>query len=423
MAFILSTFFLDVVGAGMVIPVLPELIGSTTGGRPDDAARTFGLFITTFAAMQFLFAPVLGSLSDRYGRRPILLVAAFGAAIDYALLSFAPTLGLLFVGRVIAGLTAATTTVASAYIADVSPPEKRAQNFGLMGGAQGIGFILGPAIGGLLGSFGPRVPFMAAGVLSLLNLLFGLFVLPESHAEKNRRPFSWKEANPIASLASLRQKPGLLYLGAITICVSMAYQVLVSTWVLSNTYRFSWSTGQNGISLAAWGAMLGVVQAALLGFFVRKLGEQKLLIVGLVFSVASYILYGFATAGWMMYGTMIITCLSVATEPAAQGLISNQVNDDEQGAIHGAVGSLTGLAEILGPILATSMFGFFTAPERGPSMKIPGAAFFGGAVLTTIALVAAVYAAGRALWRTDSHVALAADSNDVSDSEEAARAP
>jgi len=332
---------------------------------------------------------VLGALSDQYGRRSVLLISLFGAGIGYVFLAFAPTLALLFLGRIIAGITAASFTVAKAYIADVSPPEKRAQNFGLVGAAFGLGFIVGPAIGGLLGSFGPRVPFMAAGILTLLNWLYGFFVLPESHARENRRAFVWRRANPVGSLGSLGRNAGVLGLTVVIVCANIAQQALISIWVLFNAYRFSWNAGQQGLSLAVVGLMSLLVQAILLRFLLARLGTRRVLLVALISNGMSFVLYGLATQGWMMYAILVVTALSHASQPAAEGLISNQVGADEQGAIQGALASLFSLAGIVSPLIATALFSYFTAPER--AVPIPGAPYFFGAVLLLLALLVAVY--------------------------------
>jgi len=392
-AFIFVTLFLDIMGAGIVFPILPELITSFTQGDVSVASRYYGYFVATFAAMQFLFSPVLGALSDQYGRRPVLLISLFGAGLDYLLMSIAPTLALLFLGRIVAGITAASYTVASAYMADVSPPEKRAQDFGLIGAAFGLGFILGPVLGGLLGSFGPRVPFVVAGVLTLVNWLYGYFVLPESLTPENRRPFAWRQANPAAAFGALRRYPGVLGLTTVIVCWNLAMQALVSTWVLYNSYRFSWSTQQQGLSLALFGAMAALVQAGLLRFLIAWWGERRVLVVGLINSVVGLALYGTAMQGWMMYAIIVVTALGAATQPAGQGLIANQVRADEQGAVQGALVSLFSAVGVISPLIATTLFSYFTAPER--AVKVPGAPFFFGAVLTFLSLLLALYMFGR----------------------------
>jgi len=386
--FIFVTLLLDIMGTGIVIPVLPQLIASFTEGNVSVASRYYGYFVATFAAMQFLFSPVLGALSDRYGRRSVLLISLFGAGLDYLLMAVAPTLLLLFLGRVIAGITAASFTVASAYVADISPPEKRAQNFGLIGAAFGLGLIAGPVLGGLLGSFGPRVPFVVASALTLLNWLYGFFVLPESLAPHNRRAFGWRQVNPVATLGALRRYSGVLGLTTVVVSWNAAMQALVSIWVLCNSYRFSWSAGQQGMSLALFGGMFALVQVGLLRVLIERLGERRVLVLGLLNSVAGFVLYGAATEGWMMYAILVATALSAVTQPAAQGLISNEVPADEQGAIQGALVSLFSLAGIVSPLIATTLFSYFTAPER--ALKVPGAPFFFGAAVTFFALALAL---------------------------------
>jgi DHA1 family tetracycline resistance protein-like MFS transporter len=352
------------------------------------AARYYGYFIAVFAAMQFLFAPILGALSDQYGRRPVLLLSLFGAGLDYILLSFAPTLWLLFVGRIIIGITSASFTAANAYIADVSPPEKRAQNFGMVGAAFGLGFIIGPAIGGLLGSFGPRVPFMAAGVLTLVNWLYGFFILPESLPPENRRRFAWRNANPVASLGALGRNPSVLGLTAVITCATIAMQIYPSVWVLYTTYRFGWNTALQGFALALFGLTSAVIQAVLLRFLIGRLGDRRVLVLGLVFTVIGYLAYGLATEGWMMWAIIVATGLSAATQPAVQGMISNQVNPDEQGAIQGALASLFSVAGVITPLIATALFSYFTAAER--SVKVPGVPFFLAAALALLGLILAL---------------------------------
>lgn len=393
LAFIFVTIFLDVLGLGIVIPILPGLIASFLGGDVSAAAQYYGYFIAVFAAMQFLFAPVLGALSDQYGRRPVLLVSLFGAGLDYVLLAVAPTLALLFVGRVIAGITAASFTAANAYIADVSPPEKRAQNFGLIGAAFSLGFIIGPVLGGVLGSLGPRVPFMAAGTLTLLNWLYGFFVLPESLAPENRRRFSLREANPLASLRGLGRYPVVISLTATIVCTNLAQQSLQATWVLYTTYRFAWSTWQQGLSLAMFGILAAVIQAGLLRVLMPRLGERRALVIGLLSSLIGFVLYGMATQGWMMYVVMVGTALGFLAQPAAQGLISNAVAADEQGAVQGAQASLLSLTGIVAPVIATGIFSYFTAADQ--PFKLPGAPFFLGAVLTLVGLLLALRTFGR----------------------------
>lgn len=388
LAFIIVTIFLDMLGVGIVFPILPQLIASFMNGDLSAAAQYYGFFISLFAAMQFMFAPVLGALSDRYGRRPVLLISLLGAGLDYILLSFAPTLAWLFVGRLISGMTAASFTVANAYIADVSPPEKRAQNFGIIGAAFGLGFILGPVLGGVFGTMGARVPFMVAGGLTLLNWLYGFFILPESLAPEHRRRFEWRSANPLTSLGALARYPIVVSLTVMIACTSLAGQALQSTWVLYTTYRFQWSTFEQGLTLALVGIVSMVVQGWLIRVLLPRWGERLALVIGLLNSVASFLLYGLATQGWMIYVILVGTALSFIAQPAAQALISNAVQPNEQGAIQGALTSVMSLTAVIGPVAATSLFSYATAP--GHAFHVPGAAFFLGAALTSLGLLLAL---------------------------------
>ncbi|MGE5263978.1 MAG: TCR/Tet family MFS transporter [Acidobacteriota bacterium] len=388
LAFIIVTIFLDMLGVGIVFPILPQLIASFLNGDLSAAAQYYGFFISLFAAMQFIFAPLLGALSDRYGRRPVLLVSLLGAGLDYILLSFAPSLTWLFIGRIISGMTAASFTVANAYIADVSPPEKRAQNFGVIGAAFGLGFIIGPVLGGAFGSLGPRVPFMVAGVLTLLNWLYGFFVLPESLPQVHRRRFEWRSANPLASLGSLARYPVVTNLTLVIVCTSLAGMALQSTWILYTTFRFQWNTWEQGLTLALVGIASMVVQGWLIRVLLPRWGERLALVIGLLNSIASFLLYGLATQGWMIYVILVGTALSFIAQPAAQALISNAVRPDEQGAIQGALTSVMSLTAIIGPVAATSIFSYATAP--GHAFHVPGAAFFLGAALTSLGLFLAL---------------------------------
>lgn len=388
LGFIFITIVLDVLGGSMVIPVLPQLVTSLMQGDISSSAQYYGYFIALFSAMQFLFAPALGGLSDQYGRRPVLLLSLFSAAINYVLMALAPTLTLLFLGRAIAGLSSANITAANAYIADISPPEQRARNFGLVGAAFGIGFIIGPLIGGVLGSFGVRVPFLVAAALSLINALYGVFVLPESLAPQHRRRFEWRQANPLLSLGGLGRYTVVLNLVGTLLCTYLAQQALYTTWVLFTTYRFHWNSWEQGLSLAFFGAMTALFQALLLPILLPRLGERRALVVGLLSSMVGYVLYGLATEGWMLYIIIAVTGLSFFVQPAAQGLISNAVPADEQGAIQGALTSLLSLTAIIGPIVATALFSYFTAAEQ--PFKIPAAPFFLGAALMLMASLLAL---------------------------------
>lgn len=394
MAFILITVFLDVLGIGLVIPVFPELVTQLAGGDVSDGSRTYGLFIAAYATMQFLFAPLLGALSDRYGRRPVLLVSLFGAGVDYLLLAVAPTLAWLFVARLIAGVTAANITVANAHIADVTAPEHRARNFGLLGAMFGLGFIVAPAIGGVLGNVGLRVPFYAAAAVVLANWLYGFFVLPESLPVAKRRPFEWTRADPLRAVVALRRFAGVLDLAGVLFAANLANVALQSVWVLYTGYRFGWGPLENGLSLTVVGVLSVLVQAVVLRPVLARLGEWRTLAVGLAAGVVSMTLYGLASEPWMLLATMGIGALGGLAGPAAQGLVSRAVSDQEQGSAQGAIASLASLTAIISPLAATFVFAYATRADAG--WTLPGAPFFLGALLFAVAVVLSRRAARRA---------------------------
>jgi len=386
-AFIFVTLTLDILGIGLIIPILPRLIENFHGGNAAHAAHTVGMLSALYSLMQFGFAPLLGSLSDRFGRRPVILGSLLGSGLDYFLLAFAPNLAWFYVGRVIAGITGANFSAATAYIADVSPPEKRAANFGLIGAAFGLGFILGPALGGVLGDVGLRVPFFVAGGLTLLNTLYGWLVLPESLAPENRRAFAWNRSNPAGSLLALRRYPMVFGLTGTYFLFYLAHQVYPAIWVLYTSYRYQWTVAQTGWSLALVGLMAAIVQGGLTRVVVANLGEQRSAIFGLTVSVVAYALYGFAPEGWMMYAIICFGSLGGVTTPALQGLISRSTGADEQGAVQGALTSLASVTGILGPPIVTGLFGFFIS--QGAPMKLPGVAFYFSSLLSVGALVLA----------------------------------
>lgn len=388
LGFIFITLFLDIFGIGLVIPILPRLIEQLVGGSVPQASHTFGWLTALYSMMQFIFAPLLGSLSDRFGRRPVILSSLFGSGLDYLLLAFAPTLPWFFVGRIIAGITGANITAASAYIADVSPPEKRAQNFGLIGAAFGLGFIAGPALGGLLGDIGLRMPFLVAAALTLLNWLYGWFVLPESLPQENRRAFQWSRANPVGSLLALRRYPVVLGLTGTYFLNTLAHQVFPATWVLYTSYRYQWSVGQTGLSLALVGVMAAVVQGGLTRIIIPKIGERRAVVIGNSIAVVIYIGYGLASQAWMVYVMIIVGSFSGIANPAVQGLISRTARADEQGAIQGALASLGSVAGIAGPPIAAGLFSFFIGPKT--PVLLPGAPYFLGGLLVLLALLLAL---------------------------------
>lgn len=388
LGFIFVTLFLDILGIGLIIPILPKLIEQLSGGNVSAASHTYGWLAAVAALMQFLCAPALGSLSDRFGRRPVILCSLFGSWLDYLLLAFAPSLPWFFLGRIITGITSANITAANAYIADVSPPEKRAANFGLVAAAFGLGFIAGPALGGVLGNIGLRVPFFAAAGLTLLNWLYGFFVLPESLPREQRRAFDWRRANPVGSLVALKRFPEVLGLTETYFLMNLAHQVFPSTWVLYTSYRYGWSPKQVGLSLAAVGVMAAIVQGGLVRKIIPKLGERRSIIVGLTNATVFFAAYGLAAQGWVIYVLIGLGSFGGIAMPALQGLVSRCVPLNEQGAVQGALSSLASLAGILGPVLATGLFGYFISPQA--PAHIPGAAFFCGSMLMLIALLLAL---------------------------------
>ncbi len=387
--FIFITLVLDILGMGIVIPIMPQLIGEFVGGDISHASWWYGGIIAVYAAMQFLFAPALGRLSDRYGRRPILLIALAGASLDYLMLALAPNLAWLVIGRIIAGITGASISVGVAYIADVSTPEQRTQSFGIVGAAFGIGLVLGPIVGGVLGGFGPQVPFYAAAALTGLNWLYGMLVLPESLAPADRRPFVWRQANPFSTLSLLGRYPGVRGLTVIFLLINLAQQTLQSTWVLSTIHRFGWTSIDNGIALAVYGVITAVVQAGLLRVLLPRFGARRVIIAGLASYIVGFVIYGVAPAGWMMYAALVVSCLCFLTQPAIQGLISQQAGADSQGAIQGALTSLVSLTSVIGPLIATAVFSTFTSTAA--PIQFPGAPFIMAAGFCVGGLLLALY--------------------------------
>ena len=385
LGFIFITVLVDVIGFGIIIPVMPALIRELIHGDISAASSYGGWLMFAYAIMQFLCAPILGNLSDKYGRRPVLLFSLLGFGIDYIFLALAPTIGWLFVGRIIAGITGASFTTASAYIADISAPDKRAQNFGMIGAAFGLGFIIGPLIGGILGQFGSRVPFMAAAVLTLLNWLYGYFVLPESLAKENRRPFEWKRANPLGSLVQLKKYPSVAGLIISLTLVYIAAHAVQSTWSFYNIGKFNWDEKMVGYSLAFVGFMIALVQGGLIRLIIPKIGQEKSLYIGLLLYSIGMLLFAFASEGWMMFAFCTVYCLGGIAGPALQGIISSHVPPNEQGELQGALTSLMSATSIVGPLLMTNLFSYFTRPTA--PVYFPGAPFLMGAVLFLISTI------------------------------------
>ncbi len=388
LGFIFITLFLDILGIGLIVPILPRLITHLQGNNVEAAAHTVGALGALYALMQFLCAPILGSLSDRYGRRPVILGSLFGSGLDYLLLAFAPSLSWFFVGRIVAGITGANIAAASSYIADISPPEKRAANFGIIGAAFGLGFIAGPALGGLLGANDLRLPFLVAAGLTLANWVYGLIVLPESLAPENRRAFSWARANPVGSLLALRRWPVVVGLASSLFLMNLAQFGLQNVWVLYTEYRYHWTSRQVGASLAVVGLMAAIVQGGLARRIIPALGERRAIVIGLTIGSINMIGYGLATAGWMILTIVAIGSLGSFGGPALQGLISRNVPPNEQGSVQGALASLGSVAGFIAPLIATSLFGYFIS-DRAP-VKLPGAPFFLSAGLLITAMLLAV---------------------------------
>jgi DHA1 family tetracycline resistance protein-like MFS transporter len=387
LAFIFVTILIDVIGLGIIIPVMPALIEQLTGEGISQAARYGGYLSFAYAAVQFLFAPVVGGLSDRFGRRPVLLASLLGLGCDYIFLALAPTLPWLFVGRIIAGITGASFTTATAYIADVSTPEKRAQNFGLVGAAFGLGFIIGPVLGGLFAHWGPRVPFLVAAGLSLLNFLYGFFLVPESLSASQRRPFEWARANAVASLLRLANYPKILGLVVALVLLYLAGSATQSVWTFYGVLKFKWDETMIGYSLGAVGVGALVVQGGLVRVLIPKLGTARAITVGLLFYITGFVLYAFASQGWMMFAITGIYCLGGLAGPALQGSISGQVPANEQGELQGALTSLISATGVVGPLVMTSLFAHFTQPNA--PVYFPGMPFLAGAGLTLLALLVA----------------------------------
>jgi DHA1 family tetracycline resistance protein-like MFS transporter len=384
--FIFITLLIDVIGFGLIAPVLPSLLEQLTGKDLSNVSQLGGLLMFTYAGMQFLFSPVIGALSDAYGRRPIILAALFAFGIDFIIQGIAPSIGWFFLGRIIAGITGATFSSGAAYIADISPPEKKAQNFGLIGAAFGLGFIIGPMLGGFISFYwGVRAPFFVAAGLALTNWMYGYFVLPESLAPENRRPFNWKRANPVGSLLHLKKYPVVSGLIGSLIAIYIASHANHSTWSYITMKKFQWDERMIGFSLAFVGLLTGIVQGGLTRILIPKLGTNKAVYLGISAYAIGFVLFAFATKGWMMFAFMIPLSLGGLAMPALQGMISNQVPANEQGEMQGALTSLVSITSIIGPLLMTNLFAWFTGPNS--AIQFPGAPFLMAAILTVISLV------------------------------------
>jgi MFS transporter, DHA1 family, tetracycline resistance protein len=387
--FIFITLLIDITGWGIIIPVIPKLIKELIQGDISEAAKYGGWLTFAYAITQFVFAPLIGNLSDQFGRRPILLLSLLGFSLDYLLLAFSPTITWLFVGRIIAGITGASITTASAYIADVSTSENRAKNFGMIGAAFGLGFIIGPVIGGFLGQYGSRVPFYAAAVLCLLNFLYGYFILPESLTLENRRKFDIKRANPIGAFINLKKYPSLIGLIVAIFILYVASHAVQGNWSYFTMYQFGWDEKMVGISLGAIGLLVGVVQGGLIRWINPKLGNQKSIYIGMGLYALGMFLFASATQGWMMFLFLIPYCLGGIAGPALQSVVSSQVPANEQGEIQGTMTSLMSASAIVGPPLMTTVFYYFTHKEA--PFQFAGAPFVLAGVLMFISAIIAYF--------------------------------
>ena len=387
--FIFITMLIDITGWGIIIPVIPKLIKELINGDISEAAKYGGWLTFAYAITQFIFAPIIGSLSDKFGRRPIILISLFGFSLDYLLLAFSPTITWLFVGRIIAGITGASLTTASAYIADVSTPENRAKNFGMIGAAFGLGFIIGPVIGGLLGQYGSRVPFYAAAVLCMINFLYGYFILPESLSKKNRRDFDIKRANPIGAFLNLKKHPSLMGLMVAIFSLYVASHAIQGNWSYYTMYEFQWDEKMVGISLGVIGVLVGIVQGGLIRLINPILGNQKSIYVGMALYTIGMFLFATATQGWMMFVFLVPYCLGGIAGPAMQSIISSKVPASEQGEIQGTMTSLMSASAIVGPPLMTSVFYFFT--HKDAPFQFAGAPFVLGGILMLFSTIVAYF--------------------------------
>jgi DHA1 family tetracycline resistance protein-like MFS transporter len=385
--FIFVTILLDMFALGLILPILPKLVESFVDNDTASAARIFGLFGTVWALMQFFFSPILGALSDRFGRRPVVLLSNFGLALDYVLMALAPSLSWLFIGRVISGITSASVSTAFAYIADITPPERRAAAFGRIGVAFGAGFILGPAVGGLLGGMDPRLPFWVAAGLSFANTLYGLLILPESLPPNRRSPFRWKRANPLGALHLLRSNRILAGLSAVNFLAQLAHVVLPSTFVLYAGYRYGWDATTVGLTLAMVGICSMAVQGAAIGPIVRRFGERRALLLGLGCGAAGFVIYGVASTGPLFWLGIPVMALWGVAGAATQALTTQLVAPDQQGQLQGATNSVQSVSQLLGPFLFTLTFAYFIGAQA--PLILPGAPFLLAAALLLLALALA----------------------------------
>ncbi|MEM8695566.1 MAG: TCR/Tet family MFS transporter [Pseudomonadota bacterium] len=383
--FVLATVFIYAIGFGIIMPVLPKLVVTLGDVSLSEATRIGGWLILTYALFQFLFGPLIGNLSDRFGRRPILLLSMAGFGIDYAVMGFAPTLAWLFAGRMIAGTFGAAFSTAYATLSDIYGEDDRARVFGLIGAAFGIGFIVGPAIGGLIGELGTRLPFFVASGLALANLVYGFFVFPETHARENRRPFRLARANPLGALLKLRHVPGILPMAGVFLLWTTAINVYPSVWAYFTQLRFGWSEGLVGLSLAWVGLLMALVQALAIGPLVKRFGERRAAMIGIVSGTAGFLLIAVVSVGWATYVIMAVTALHALSGPSLIALMSRRAPADMQGELQGFNSSLTALAAIAAPLVFNPSLAYFTSPDA--PMRFAGAPFVISTAVGTLALL------------------------------------
>lgn len=382
LVFIFITILIDIIGIGIVAPVLPTLILKLSDGNLSTTTQYIGWFISIYALMQFIFAPILGNLSDRFGRRPVLLWSLLGLGIDYLILAFAPSLMWLFVGRIITGIMGSSMTTATAYVSDISTPEKKSQNFGMISAVAGLGLIIGPVIGGVLGQYGERLPFYAASALSLLNFMYGVFVLPESLKKSNRRPFSWKTANPVGAMKSLTKEILAPSLIIAFVFIALAGHAMQSTWNVYGMKKFDWKADMIGYSLGFFGVLMVISQGLFIGLFINKLGQKKAIMVCLFIYCVSLLLFGIVNKSWMAFAVMIPYALGGMASPILLSLISSKVSDNKQGLLQGGLSSIGSVAAVFGPLLMTNVFAYFTSDQT--SVSFSGAPFILASFLAAI---------------------------------------
>lgn len=383
--FIFFTIVLDSMGIGIIMPVMPDLIREVGNMDLSQAALWGGALTAAYAVNQFLFSPTLGSLSDAYGRRPVLLVALLVMALDYLVMALAQSMWLLFLGRIVGGITAATQSTASAYMADISSDEDKAKNFGLLGAAFGVGFILGPMLGGLLAEYGSRAPFYAAAVLALINMLFGYFILPETVTDSIRRPFDWKRSNPFGAFKQMQKLPGMIPMLAVFLLLSIAFFVYPAIWAYFGRAQFGWDARMVGISLACYGLGVVIIQGALIRMILKRLGERATAMLGMSVHLCTFLIYPFMTQTWHVFAYMPISVFSAVAVPALQGLMSNSVAKNAQGELQGAMASLTAIATIISPLLMTRVFNYFT--NDSTPVYLPAAPFLLSALSVGVAFL------------------------------------